>query len=1214
MSYHIDCYRSFWALFDINLANVDQNSDLETLLEQENQTEAWRYLIGLIQQEDKWQQYISPIKGHSLYCVKTNSNKISKEVGVPHRLFFLVEHRRQRITVLVNKRVPANHHDCYHHYLTIQERLNYCQRLANTGQAEQWLQPLHPVAATTAATTTNTTTSTTTSQSPEQPNLDNDIEQILADLDAKTLSSRLIVRLLELLLLQPAHPALLSALMTLLQRDDVNLGLQFYKGQFELSIQLGLQGTVRSHVLATQPGANAKEDGVQLIESVLYLFDQNPIQNKQACSFLLNSLSFLPETILAALFKAPKDVLPTSREWVRHLVYSLEADLQRGLISPKETAQVLRILKRQQRLPLLPQTQIQTVLSMIMHVWAVEKVSQPQVTAAGSACASTATTTTQRLLNQLNDNDSAQAQSFYEECLTVVADLIPMMRINQLKLLLLDNLEVLDAAKLQFILSHLTTFSISERCSLLLMVIAHDRSLVQALPQRWLHDFTQEIRQADQEEQFLCAEAAASFILAEMDGHASDPLAALASTLAGIRAQLPKISNAPAARPSKKGKAKQKANKSPSNQAGASNPNSTELLAKQLRELANDIPRYSQDGHAFIARANRLLNPYIKHGQLQLPTAVIQPFIDDFIRKPRQALAQMSVFDVTVMLGKTRLFELLMRFCQEHDAELFQQILQEDDLLDTAAINCQPGVLQLLLNRYQCDPSKKNKKGIPALHRVIAELSRNRSLRSRAVACVNSLINAGADVSAADNQQKMPVLHFACWNELDLTMIKLLLDRGADPNEPMYYAFGEMITALDCLASRKVRDGLAEKCLIRYGARHGSGFVLIAYEHDPVYQSRQVQRIQHQNYGLTSHTNLPQYLQNRIRQMQDILLAYVKKKITKAHLLQAIDDNKLCVNISIGYGYTLLHYAIQFNDIALARELLANYQPNTKVVSENQEMCKFTGNLLHFAIMFHAEELWLPLIEQGCPTNTYNRLGFTPFHIAVQYGQVNAVRLLLAHGHNPNQPTSTHAPPNFRNLSLAQFCQATHNPEMFRFIFECQRDSQHQPSLEFLLRQAVIAGDLAKIDRLVAAGADINGRNADNLGGLTPLHLACFCRCRKSDYKTIAHLVKIPGILANITSKPIVKQGEVIMPAMTPLQFFAAAHNGGHPPRDDSRQRYFEVHAMVAELVAEDVMLHHPGKSILFDNDGSYRIINRADALQIAEQKRQEGDIVHQMS
>ncbi|KAK7074366.1 hypothetical protein SK128_009451 [Halocaridina rubra] len=270
-------------------------------------------------------------------------------------------------------------------------------------------------------------------------------------------------------------------------------------------------------------------------------------------------------------------------------------------------------------------------------------------------------------------------------------------------------------------------------------------------------------------------------------------------------------------------------------------------------------------------------------------------------------------------------------------------------------------------------------------------------------------------LSTTDNIQKTP-LHYAA-HRGHLKTLKLLLEAGAD------------VTAKD-------EDG--------YTALH----VAVAAEKDVVVQEL-VSFNKYKNENLTDFINA----KNNIQKTPLHFAAHVGH----VAILEILLDNGADMISKDKDGYTALHVGIAAGKVEVIQELL-KFGKRRKINLE--EFLNATNNIqktpLHFAAHTGHTEILLKLLDAGSNIIAEDEDGYTPLHVAVAVGKVDAVQELL----------------QFQKKRHGNLCD----------ILNVSNNAQKTP-LHFAAR----VGKVQIFDMLMVAGADIAAEDND---GYTPLHVA----------------------------------------------------------------------------------------------------------------------------
>jgi hypothetical protein len=120
--------------------------------------------------------------------------------------------------------------------------------------------------------------------------------------------------------------------------------------------------------------------------------------------------------------------------------------------------------------------------------------------------------------------------------------------------------------------------------------------------------------------------------------------------------------------------------------------------------------------------------------------------------------------------------------------DLLVRLLDAGVKVNPVAGGCQsyllenPDMLRLLLQRGGLTPDYPTASGLTLLHNLCSRDIRNRTMSHR-VECAAILLDAGADISAKDEEYRSTPLAWAARNNLP-DMVEFLLSRGAPTNLP----------------------------------------------------------------------------------------------------------------------------------------------------------------------------------------------------------------------------------------------------------------------------------------------------------------------------------------------------------------------------------------------------------------------------------------------
>lgn len=128
------------------------------------------------------------------------------------------------------------------------------------------------------------------------------------------------------------------------------------------------------------------------------------------------------------------------------------------------------------------------------------------------------------------------------------------------------------------------------------------------------------------------------------------------------------------------------------------------------------------------------------------------------------------------------------------------------------------------------------------------------------------------------------------------------------------------------------------------------------------------------------------------------------------------------------------------------------------------------------------------LIETGVDPNTVSQFGSTPLHNSCIAGCVNATRILLTSGADPNQRYTYHSPVDGRiEHGIVALMKATNN-EVVELMIEHGADVNiRDANGSTPLMYAAKRGNHRIVEILLAAGADSSAKNDE---GVTALELA----------------------------------------------------------------------------------------------------------------------------
>jgi cytohesin len=187
--------------------------------------------------------------------------------------------------------------------------------------------------------------------------------------------------------------------------------------------------------------------------------------------------------------------------------------------------------------------------------------------------------------------------------------------------------------------------------------------------------------------------------------------------------------------------------------------------------------------------------------------------------------------------------------------------------------------------------------------------------------------------------------------------------------------------------------------------------------------------------------------------------------VVQAHL-----DAGANVNAKNEDGWTPLHFAAQYSHKEIVELLIAN-GADVKAMGESSPVFSWQGGFtpLHYAAVNGHEKIAELLIDNGAEVNVKNEDGWTPLHWAAHKDHGEIVGLLIAKGAEVNARTEQgQTPLDMVNGAIADFLL---------------KHGGHSGSILV----AVTVGDLAGVQALLDAGADVNAKDENDM---TALHYA----------------------------------------------------------------------------------------------------------------------------
>ena len=358
--------------------------------------------------------------------------------------------------------------------------------------------------------------------------------------------------------------------------------------------------------------------------------------------------------------------------------------------------------------------------------------------------------------------------------------------------------------------------------------------------------------------------------------------------------------------------------------------------------------------------------------------------------------------------------------------------------------------LALTASLAAAGPDTPSADGTTALHRAI-------SVNDAAKA--EMLVHAGADVNAANRYGVTPLSLAAA--DGNAALLTLLLKAGADPKRADAALHDGRTTLM--LAARTGSED-AVKLLVAKGSnvnaaetRTGSTALMwAALENRPA----AVRALMAAGAGVNARSRITQYPHTPPGVIGDALeegSSYVGQTVLPKG------------------GWTALMYAARQGSLDAARALI-EFGADMNVADEDGTPA------LTFAIINGHYDVAALLADKGADVNQPDRTGATPLYSAVDMhtlatsfgrpalapavtdGSVDAAKMLLAHGADPNKPLKT------------KVLKRTYSPGDGRLVEGATP-----------LMRAAKSGDVVMMKVLIAAGADIDRVNA---AGETAMHIA----------------------------------------------------------------------------------------------------------------------------
>ena len=367
-------------------------------------------------------------------------------------------------------------------------------------------------------------------------------------------------------------------------------------------------------------------------------------------------------------------------------------------------------------------------------------------------------------------------------------------------------------------------------------------------------------------------------------------------------------------------------------------------------------------------------------------------------------------------------------------------------------------LIQYLLENG-ADPMARDKYGDTPLHLLVKDT------KPQTTACIDFLLNKGADINALNNNLRTPF--FVCAKTTDNqfrnrngVLLRYLLSKGAyadtqdaAQNNPLYYA---------------VEDDDMERVslLLKAGV-------------DPNWRNDR---------------NMSPYKLALQKNRRSIISQIEKSQVTitaapddlDAAFMEACAGGKRGVaemlfksgNIDITYvdnhGRTPLHYIAQAGMVALA-DFVLNKGVEINYTDQNEQTA------LHIAAAFRQKEMLRLLLERGADGNIRDDKGLLPIHYIARNGQFDILQMMHNSGYDLEVATDKGDTP----LHMAAFYRTREN---VRVLLEAGVYPDPQNNDGFTPLQFAVRGNQKEIVKLlVEKGADLSRTDTD---GDAPIHWA----------------------------------------------------------------------------------------------------------------------------
>lgn len=1096
--FHIDLPFSFAALFGIqpNLLCVDAQQYYEGLEVQHRQY--YDYLLKLLQ-NNRWAQYYCDLSGFTLHCVKTRFNQHLDDNSA-YRLFFLIEAKTQRLLLLMNLKISGSEHTSQHHLNAVQALLGSLHSryglTPSTVVASKFLVPLAVDAKEIETSSSNASTSATSSTVQPPQEAIPQIETLFAEIDKRNVTRKNISNLIVALIsrynqLQQAptedelYIKLFTKLLNLLAKPSLQLYFSKKRQTGYLTINLGDSSDI-------QALAEFANDSLAWISSLVSCFEHVKKTDKEILpepfwAMVFNSFTVAPDFIADALLQLSPTAMPKSRSLINAVFMHCADYFAEGYLNYNHIQLLLQIIDQNNLLSFLNNNTTSLLLEILLQFQVARRLTD-STTSGESANLQTSSTSTQNILGRLQHATSSLNFVLAERLLQ---QMLPRLEYAHWKIIFDDEYDLLNGNLFKECYRELANIGITQKLTLILGWLFANKEEKSIDYSKILLELRQEYKASDLETQVAANSILQQYALFLQGTCFDELLLEIAKVRQKSLSSESNDNNNNTATSSKSSSSTSSINTSKKD-------NRSKKAATTAKQKAHYVPvkiikttledfiaiyrNYFGQKNVTKTLLLKISNCLASHTSRQ-DLSFSDPSLESyFVERFLKSWGKYNLIELAALEGNQSLLNLLCRYSLSKDPTLMHKY--NPAALKIAALRCNLSMVSLLVYVYGYDPNYCDEHQFSILSSIINEHRDGHNLPKNIYNVYRTLLLAGADINRC-NFEGMPPLYRAIASHYPLNIIKLMLDFGADPNLPVYYNYGDRISAYDIALGLRRLNPQLEALLTSYGGIIVSGCTEMV--HMPMDQAAKEGR----RHEPRSRQDLgPEHLQSQLpparMQMRKLLADCYMNKISPRTLLQAIPKNEFSININV-MGYSLLHKVLTDLDMELVKEILLDYKPNLRLQCIVTEFECYPGGYLHFCIYYELTDFIPMLIEHGCPLEDYNQHGLAPMHLAVMKGDIGAIVELVKAGANPLIATKD-------GKTMAVYCLEVQNGEILRFLKAITPTNAQlllaNMSQDWLLRQAMLHGREGGLVLVLKQLAQLSTVSEDNLQN-TALHQLC---------------------------------------------------------------------------------------------------------------------------